>query len=316
MKKRHKGKTCQVVAVGDILVDNLCWVNKIPISGGDEMITKSSRQSGGSAANTCVILNVMDIRCAFCGIIGNDEVGNQIISALKGIGADLRCLQQINGRTGYTVTMVEPCGERTMLSFRDSSAGALKLTEDISDAVREAQILYLSGYLLSQPVQVEFVFQLAQIARENGTIVMLDTSPIIGSIDRDVIIKMLSLTDVLMPNQQEMLEVAQALSEEEAVHRLLESVPSLVVKKGSTGSRIITRSDFDFYGLHPEARGIDCSAAAVPVKPLDTTGAGDSYNAGFIASFLTTDDPEKWLSNGNSVAAQVITREMSRSLII
>lgn len=313
MGKGCKGNTCQVVVVGDVLVDNLCWVNKIPASGEDEMILQSTRQSGGSAANTCVVLSMLGVQCGFCGRIGDDEAGHKIISGLKAIGADLRCLQQTSGRTGYTVTMVEPCGERTMLSFRDTAAESLKLTDEIIDAVREAKILYLSGYMLSSPMQVEFVFQLASIARENSVIVMLDTSPIIGKVDQNVVKQALAMTDVLMPNYKELLDITKSNSEEEAIHRLMEWVPVVVLKKGSAGSRIVIRDDFDFYGLFPESAGLDRKASAVPTIPLDTTGAGDSYNAGFIASFLTESDPATWLADGNSIASKVITKQMSRS---
>lgn len=316
MSNKTNSVTYDVIAVGDVLVDNLYWVNAIPASGCDEMIIKSSRQSGGSAANTAVLLNTLGVNCCFCGKIGSDEIGREISKGLLAIGDDLRCLQKSSGKTGYTLTLIEPNGERTMLSYRDSSAEPLQMTDELIETVKEAKILFLSGYLLSTPLQADFVFNLSRIARDNNTIIMQDTSPIIGSIDRYIIKEMLSLTDVLMPNLQELLEISCTENVEDGIRLLLDKVPAIVIKMGNAGSRLVARNDSKLFVEAKQSTVIDCFVPAVPIKSTNTTGAGDSFNAGFIAAFLKGGEPKDWLTSGNYVASQVITNKMKRSLFI
>ena len=316
MNKKQKSTICDVVVVGDVLVDNLYWVNTIPLSGCDEMILRASRQSGGSASNTSVILNALGVNCCFCGTIGDDEIGREIAHGMEAAGIDLRCLQKGSGKTGYTLTLVEPSGERTMLSYRDSSADPLKMTEEVIQAVTGAQVLLFSGYLLSTSAQTDFVFQLARLARENQTLVMLDTSPIIGKIDQTIIEEMLTLTDVLMPNKQELLTLSQTDNVDDGIQLLLHQVPAIVVKLGSDGARLVTRDGCHLPRMQNEGIRMNHFARANSIEPKDTTGAGDSFNAGFIASFLRSEAPSAWLAFGNEIAARVVTEKMCRNLIM
>lgn len=309
MKKKN-----HVVVVGDILIDYLYWVNKIPTSGSDEMIIRSSRQSGGSAANTCVILSELGVHCSFCGTIGNDRVGKDIARGLQNAGINVDCLQMNDGKTGYTITLVEPSGERTMLSYRDSSAAPLTVTNYVEEVVKNARILYLSGYYLSTSKQAKFVIDLAKVARENDTIVMLDTSPIIDKVPSDVLAKMLSSTDIIMPNRQELYDVTGLEDLELAISQILDVVPVLVLKMGGEGSRLVTSQNRILPAYLGILEHIDCVSYAVEAEPCDTTGAGDSFNAGFIASYLRGGLPDRWLASGNATAHKVITSQLSRSI--
>ena len=315
MEKKNCCLTGDVVLVGDILVDNICWVNSLPKSGSDIAILKSTQQSGGSAANTCCVLSDLGGKCSFCGIIGSDSIGKELTGRLRDKNIDISCLQVSESRTGYTFTMVEPDGERTMLSYRDASSCGMKITEELLDAVSNAKILYISGYLLSVREQAEFVFALADTARSSNTVVMLDTSPIIGTIAKDILDRMLSLTDILMPNRRELFDISCVEDLDRSIEILLEKVPALVIKMGSDGSCLVVRAGCTIPGIESET-GFKCIVPAETVKAVDTTGAGDSFNAGFIASYLENTSPEECLHRGNYIASQVISGKMPRSIML
>lgn len=301
-----KNSRPEALIVGDILMDSQYWVRSYPVCGGDETIFATAENAGGSAANTAVALRAQGISCAFHGRVGDDKLGGQLIAQMENLGVDISCLD-IFGGTGYTVTMIDPSGERTMFSYRESEGYKPKMTRALKDILSEAKVLYVSGYLLLDAVQANFATDLAREARACGCHVMLDTAPVIGRVDPLLRQAFLEFTDVLMPNKEELLTLAGRRDVQEAIDILMEIVPCLVVKLGGEGSRLVARSGFRLMEGEQIAKDMDIRVAAEKVTPLDTTGAGDSFNAGFIAAFLKGESAENWLATGNKLAAKAIS---------
>lgn len=295
----------EVLVVGDILMDFQYWVQGYPVRGGDEAITTAAENAGGSAASTAVALGAQGVACAFHGRVGADELGRQLTDQMESFDVNLSCLD-VFGSTGYTVTIIDPSGERTMLSFRGGDGYQPQITDALRRTLQEIKVLYISGYLLADKDQASFAIDLAREAHGCGCYVMMDTAPVIGKVDPTVVNAFLQYVDVLMPNKMELLTLAGKDGVDEAIDVLLERVPCLVVKLGSDGSRLVTKT-----GLR-RAEGIkipgslDITSPAHIVTPVDTTGAGDSFNAGFIASFLREEAAESWLAMGNQLAAKAI----------
>ena len=310
---RTPDAACGVLAVGDVLVDNICRVNRLPSPGNDEAITSYISVSGGSAANTCAVLARLGVSCSFCGTLGSDENGRALLSCFKRLGIGTSALRIIPGNTGFTFTMLQPGGERTMLSYRDSSSSARTVDESLADCVRNSSLVLISGYMLQLKEQADFVISLAEKARENGIPVLLDTSPVIGSIDRTVLERMLSVTDILMPNLSELMTVFPSGSIDGSLSLAVNKVPAVVLKQGENGARLFVSEDCSLPKLRGLA-GADIKSPAENREVLDTTGAGDSFNAGFIASFLSSDNPSDWLRSGNHTASLVISGRLCRTL--
>src|SRR5699024_1121003 len=147
-----------------------------------------------------------------------------------------------------------------------------------------------------------------------GTIVMLDTAPIIASVGQDIISKMLDLTDILMPNEAELLAITGKDDIEVAIKDILEKVPMLVLKRGGEGAILLGRNKDRTYFPNEKSEWLKYESSPSPVKVINTTGAGDSFNGGFIASYIKGNDPEKCLEDGNNIASQVISNKMSVDL--
>ena len=300
----------EVVIVGDVMLDIKYWVETFPSPGGDETIKSSAVKHGGSAANTAIALRSKNIGCAFFGRIGSDIAGKQIIESMEAQGIDLSCADR-SGETGYTITMIDNSGERTMFSYRMAEQYIPVLKPAILEMIKQVKILYVSGYFLLEKPQAEFVTEAAKAAHSAGCYVMLDPSPIISRVDAEILNNFLSFTSVLFPNTVELLAMTKCNDINSGIKAILETVPCIAVKMGSEGSRLAARQGFRFInGCVPET-GFYYSAPAKKITPVDTTGGGDAFNGGFIASFLRDASPLRWLISGNALASEVIAGKMS-----
>jgi sugar/nucleoside kinase (ribokinase family) len=306
-------KNIEVLVMGDVLLDSKYWIGTLPKAGGDETITYSAVNPGGSAANTAKALRSQGIGCAFCGRFGNDTAGRQIAANMEAQGIDLGCADW-SGETGYTITMIDSGGERTMFSYRGTGDYLPVLKPVMIETLKEAKILYVSGYLLLEKPQAELATEAAKAAQNSGCYVMFDPSPIVGRIDADILNNFLSLTSVIFPNLDELLTMSKCKDINSGIKTLLETVPCIAVKLGAEGSRLVARAGFRLpQGSVPES-GFNYSAPAESVTPVDTTGGGDAFNGGFIASFLRGTSPLRWLITGNSLAAALISKKPQSSL--
>lgn len=290
----------EVLAIGDVLMDYQYWVERFPQQGGDVKILMSSCSPGGSAANTAFSLGLLGIRCGFCGRIGRDAAGRRVEERMRDAGLDLSCMQY-GEDTGYTVTIIDDHSERTMLSFRGAAGEPLELTAGLRQTLRTVRVLLLSGYLLADAMQARFAIEAAGIVRQAGGMVALDASPNIENVPSGTLREALAATDILLPNRQEMQAITGVRETEPGLEALLCSVPIAALKLGSEGATLGIRGGYTETGRW--------HAPAAEVTPLDTTGAGDAFNAGFLASFLHGEKPEEWLRAGNALAARAISQK-------
>jgi len=297
--------TVDAAVLGDALIDYQYWVEKLPSTGGDETISMSNKSSGGSAANTALALGQQHLRTAFCGRVGSDDDGRWIQEKMKKAGVDTSCIQY-GESTGYVISIIDKNSERTMLSYRGASAIPLEYTPELQQILQNTKLLLISGYSLMHEEQADFSLAAAKETHLAGGLVALDPSPVIGQINEVILGKILDLTDILMPNESELIQISGIEDVLTGVLDLLTRVPCVALKLGPEGSMAAIRKGFiSPMGIEFPADVI-LRAPAVPVISVDTTGAGDAFNAGFIASMFQRTDPQKWIERGNSLAAKVV----------
>ncbi len=276
-----------VLVIGDALIDNQYFVGAMPKSGQDEKIIDYRKSAGGSAANTAIALATCGVKTYFCASVGDDEDGQIFLNNFQKSNVDTSLVQQ-KGKTGFTVAIIDSDGERTMLSYRDASASAMQVTSALAGRINKVSMVLLSGYMLTEPMQAAFVIAVAKVVVESGGQVALDPSPVIGNVSKAVLSEVLALTDVLLPNEDELKVIEKKVGEVD--------VPCVAVKMGSEGARMM-------YDI------AEYTQPAVKVDIVDTTGAGDAFNAGLIASMLDDDPPQKWLKKGVMMAAAVVAQK-------
>lgn len=246
--------------------------------------------SGGSAGNTMYGLGVMGIPSSFIGKVGRDELGNFYEKDMVEAGVTPVLMRSHTSPTGTAVALVTPDSERT---FATHLGAATELTaEELNNSFfKNYQILYLEGYLIFNLPLVE---QACRLAREKKMCIALDLASF------NVVTEMLpgfneivdKYVDIVFANEEE-ARAFTGLEPREALDAIAGRCTVAIVKTGPVGSWI-KRGE--------EVIRVD----ALPVKPVDTTGAGDLYAAGFLYGFSHGFGLDKCGLFGSILAGKVI----------
>jgi sugar/nucleoside kinase (ribokinase family) len=301
-----------VVVLGDALVDMVYRVEALPPVGGDAAIRERVRRPGGAGLNVAVGLAGVGVPCSLLAVVGDDEEGAWLARHLEEHGVDTSLLAR-RGTSGYVVCFADAQGERTMFSFRGACAEPVELdgggerARALSATLARTPLLFVSGYGLQERAQGESWVECARRAKAAGALVALDPAPVVGRADPWTLEPLLELVDVLLPNEAELQAFAagwsappggeRPLSLEAAVQEVRRRIPYLGVKLGRRGALVAAAN---WAGV------VECPAQ--PVEAAETTGAGDAFDAGFLAALLRGLPPEGWGAEGNRLAARVVSK--------
>lgn len=296
--------TLRAVVIGDLMVDVLAVMSR-PLARGSDTPSRVSTQGGGSAANVAAWLARQQVQATYVGRVGDDALGREALDLLGRDGVDVRAAVTPDRTTGTCIVLVEPGGERSMLP--DSGANATLSPDDLPLGLfRPGTHLHLSGYtLLSDGPREAGLTALAR-AREAGMTVSIDPSSaaLLQTAGPDRFLEWTRGVDLLMPNEDEARVLTGVSDPREAAAALSTSYREVVVKLGQHGA--LWHGGF-----------ISASAPAERVaEVVDTTGAGDAFAAGFLASWLLHPEPESALASGNRLAASAVTQVGARPVVL
>lgn len=284
--------TINVLCIGDVMLDVIARINVSPqkINFGSDTASDISTSSGGAAGNVAAWLTRTDARSTIVSHVGDDPAGAAIVAEFDALGVDHGDLVIPGGTSGVVVVLVDSSGERTM--FPDKGANSRLTLADLPDLSR-FQAVYISGYALLNPLARDGVLAMIEKIKADGLPIYFDPASV-GAM-KDVADKELhtwfSLMDILLLNEEESIYITGSVDIERALDYLLDFSQVVVIKRGSAGAIA-------------KARGFDSiSLPAVATTVVDTTGAGDSFAAGFIASYSKNHDLTAALQAGGELAA-------------
>jgi sugar/nucleoside kinase (ribokinase family) len=287
--------TINVLCIGDVMLDVIARINVSPqkINFGSDTASRISTSSGGAAGNVAAWLTRTDARSAIVSHVGDDPAGAAIVTEFDALGVSHGDLVIPGETSGVVVVLVDSSGERTM--FPDKGANSRLVVEDLPD-LSEYQVVYISGYALLNPLARDGVLAMIAKIKADGIPIYFDPASV-GAM-KDVADKELhswfSMMDVILLNEEESIYLTGSVDIERALNYLLDFSQVVVVKRGSAGAIA-------------KARGFDSiSLPAVASTVIDTTGAGDSFAAGFIASFSKNRDLTAALQAGAELAADCV----------
>jgi sugar/nucleoside kinase (ribokinase family) len=255
---------------------------------------------GGSAANTLRGVAWLNRQHtlpppAFGGAVGRDALGEGYRSALATAGVE-PVLVHTDARTGTSIILVTPDGERTMNTnlgaCRRFRAGDLDL-----DRLARSRILYLTGYLWDTENQREAAEQAAAFARARGIPVAFDLADpwVVERYHERFREWVPRSVDLLFANGKELALLTGTSCDEDCMEAAKAVAPIVVMKVGARGCWVGGRDA-------PRTELVPTNA----VKPLDTTGAGDSFAGGWLFGMLSGREPVACARLANAVARGIV----------
>jgi ribokinase len=298
----------RLVVLGDVMVDVVCSLEGT-IAPGSDAPARIEFGYGGSAANVsawAAVARGAGPRPVLAGRIGDDERGRAAEEELRAVGVETRLVVDPERPTGTCVVLVGPDGERSMVP--DPGANDRLAGGDLpDDLLVEGTHLHLTGYTLVRDGSREAGRSAIASARERGLSVSVDPSS--AALLSPAFLDELEGVGLLLPNAAEAAVLSGEEDAERAALALSRRVPEVVVTLGGSGA-LWTDGREVCRAAAPGEDGPPGDAVAAPGgatgAPLDTTGAGDAFAAGFLIARLSGAGPEEALREGCRLAAVAV----------
>ncbi|GLY42285.1 ribokinase [Amycolatopsis sp. NBRC 101858] len=279
-----------IVVVGDAALDVIARHDK-PLPHGGDARAKIRFTGGGSGANTALWLRHLGAETTLLARIGDDPGGRLIRAELEAAG--VRCAFAVDPEapTCCVVVMVDGSGQRSMLA--DRGANQRFAPEDVTpESLAGASHLHLSGYVLLDPPSRAAGLAALAAARERGLTTSVDPQAAAHITDPAAFLDDVRGVDLLMPNTEELVALTGS-ADPASAKELLGTVGAVVVTAGLDGASWV------------DDRGVT-SVPAVKAECLDSTGAGDAFDAGVLTGWLAKESTVDVLRHGTRLGALAV----------
>lgn len=295
-----------LLVAGEINPDLILTGDVAPEFGQvEKLVDTTALTIGSSSAIFACGAARLGLKVAFIGVCGDDVFGRFMLDEMSKRGVDVsHVIIRPDGQTGLSVILNQPFdyGSRYADTTRPSAQGDRAIlthpglipelqASAITDALlNQSSHLHAASYFLQTKLQPDLP-NLFRRAHSLGLTTSLDTNydPSEQWLGFD---ELLSVTDVFLPNQTEALSITKTNDIESAARQLAQKAKLVAVKLGADGA----------LGVRPplpEGEGVGVReivrSGSIPVNVVDTVGAGDSFDAGFIYGYLHNWEIEKSL---------------------
>lgn len=309
-------KTYDLVGIGNAVVDVIShsddgFLETMAIEKGIMQLIEQDRAEqlyeamddrvqtpGGAVANTVAGVGALGLSTAFIGRVKDDDLGRFYASAMTDNGIDFVNSPVAGGNspTSRSMIFVTPDGERSMNTYLGISTELS--SQDVPAGVAgKAQIMFLEGYLFDQEAGKTAFREAARAAKAGGGMAGITISdPFCVERHRADFLQMIEHElDFVIGNEAEIKSLFETQDLEEAMTRTSDICPLMVCTRSSDGVTLIR--GFERVDLPAPAR----------ITPVDATGAGDQFAAGFLYGLATGRTLETCGRMGNLCGAEVIS---------
>ncbi len=282
---------CLGLLVADVIAKP---VEELPGRGRLELVDKIELHSGGGAVNVSNALGKLGVKTGIIGKVGEDGFGDFLIKILKSYGVDTRGIKRASTNTSSTMVLVSPDGERSFLHYLGAN-GELSLKDIDFALIKQSKILHIAYAFLLPSLDGLPMADLLKKAKEEGITTSLDVAWDPQNRWLDLIEPSLKYADVFLPSIEEAKMITQKDNPSEIADFFLSYGIKIVgLKMGKKGCYVKTQDQ-------------ELSIPACAVKAVDTTGAGDSFIAGFLTGLVKDWNLEKCAKFANTVGASCVT---------
>ena len=262
-------------------------------------IDKIQFSVGGGATNAATTFARNGHESIFMGCIANDPAGTAIINSLDDEGIDSSYVTYTDrAQTGYSVLLLAPSGERTILTCRGASAKFELLNPDDLDTINPDWI-----YVTTFRGDMDMLDQFFTKAKSLGSKIMFNP----GNLElqhRRKLLGLLSDVDVLLVNKSEAKQIVEGSSLNELIGRIRNYVPAAIITDSNQGAIATDQIEVYRVGIYEDIR----------VK--DSTGAGDAFGSGFLAAYANGKSFKDSLIFASANSTSVVQKIGSKAGII
>lgn len=262
-----------LIVIGELNVDLIITGDDIVPEFGqrEKLVDDVSLVAGSSSAIFACQAGKLGLRTLYIGKVGDDDFGRFMVRALAESGVDTSAIiLDKSVKTGISV-ILSLGKDRSILTHLGSIA-ALRAEEIDLSILQQARHLHVASYFLQKGIQKDLPDIFAE-AKVHGLTTSLDTNWDPDGRWDGILPKILEHVDVFLPNEDEIRYISGQADLEKAMAELARRIPIVVVKMGAAGAMAQTGD-----------RVVRCEP--LPVEVVDTTGAGDSFDAGFLYGYL------------------------------
>ncbi|MBC7291537.1 MAG: hypothetical protein H5T83_09445, partial [Actinotalea sp.] len=289
-----------VVVVGDV-IDDVVVRPLGPVTHDSDTRAVIVRREGGSGANTACWMAWAGAPVTFVGRVAAADVERHA-AAMAAFGVDARLVADADRETGRIIILVDPDGARTM--FTDRGANLALTAEDVPPGlVEDAALVHLSGYSFVEPGVREAALAVLARARAAGVPVSVDpnSAAFLREVGPAEFLAWTAGADLCLPNLDEARVLTGVADAEDAAVALSSSYGMVVVTCGAAGAVVAAGGR------------VLGTVAEEPVAAVDSTGAGDSFGAGFLAAWTSGEhDPLAAAHAGARLARGAVGRMGAR----
>jgi sugar/nucleoside kinase (ribokinase family) len=271
-----------VIIVGDYCLDWVFTGLPAPPTPGKEIVAGGFDMVPGGTCNTAFALHRLGVNVGWAGDFGSDPFSQQVLSQARGEGLDDRLFVHHNRPLRRVTVSASFPGDRAFIAYYDPEARVPAGIKALAKA--SARLVFVPGLYAGS------AFQLGrQLIRAKKMRLAMDGNNSLETTIADARVReVLASLDLFLPNRSEALRLAGERDLDCAARRLGELCPLVVIKDGANGAIAIEKGEI-------------YRAPAIPVTPVDTTGAGDVFDAGFIKAWLDGRPVSECLRWGNVV---------------
>lgn len=284
----------EILVIGDVMTDIIVRPEGLPARGTDRRATIRA-MPGGSGANVAAWLARLGVAVAFAGRVGAPDHAAQS-SSLHADGVVTHVAADPDAPTGTLVTLIDPDGEHSFLTARGANT---RLTRaDLPDRLLDGlRAVHISGYTLFEPGPRAAVLDFIAAASARRIAISIDVAST-AFLQETGPAKFLDWTRgaaICFANAAEATLLSGTRDPDTQLDALAPLFGLIVIKRGAAGA--------------VAARGRErWSAPANDVRVIDTSGAGDAFDAGFLAAWLRGEAPSACLTAGTALGARAVTQ--------
>ncbi|MCD4843959.1 MAG: carbohydrate kinase family protein [Methanosarcinales archaeon] len=292
-----KGSYFKVIGFGALNLDRMLYVNRIVKPDEEGFISSVENHPGGSAANTIVGLSRLGIRTGYIGKVAHDEGGEILLNDLTSENVDTRGVIATSGRSGACLIMVDGKGDRGILvdpGVNDS----ISITDIDMKYIDSFDLIHMTSFICKES-ETSFLTQ-KQVALSTSSRISLDPGTLYAERGMEGLMDFIKRARLLLPNDHELHLMTGSENVHNGANMLIDAGAEWVaVKMGDRGCYVTD-------GI------ISTKIPPLKANVVDTTGAGDAFNAGFIYSMLQGKNIEECGKIGNITASISITHRGAR----